>query len=275
MATEIQTTYGGQPGRRKRGQLTRFVQSENIKSVKAVENLEPDAALVYSGYPADKTLVRKPMQTKFVVQASRDLEASNSTVGNILITPLGGNTDTTPLTATVYGTSHAATMEAIAVKIRAVTGVRSCTVDATARTWTIIASGDRAVSASGFTTTLGSNQATYTYTAGSADQIAGWTVNRDTEPNDNGYCYEAGDTVKMLTDGGVAVVAEEEVTTASTPHIRFVDDDGTNEHRGSLRASAGSSPVVAMPVSVNGNVGIQTGATAGSIADIEIKVAAA
>lgn len=264
----IQTTYGASPATRKRGQQTRT--AKYIKSVKAVESLEADCALVYSGYPADKTLVRKPMQTQYTITMSRDYEALNSTVGDIVVTPLGGEATTTSLTATVYASSHAATMEAIAVKIRAVTGIKSCTVDATARTFTIIASGDRDVSASGFTTTLGTNQATYTYAAGSADEIAGIATNRDAEPDDDGYTYLENDTVKMLINGGVSVLAEEEVTTESTVYFRFA---GTG--RGLLRDTAGSAPIVAAPFAGNGFIEIQTGAAADGLADLEVNLAGA
>jgi hypothetical protein len=266
----IQTTYGGQPGTRKRGQRNR---EEYVKSVKAVENLEPDCALVYSGYPKDKTLVRKPMQTKSVITLNRDYEASNSVVGDIAVTPLGGSTTTTSLTATVFSSTHAAMMEAIAVKIRAITGIKSCTVDATARTFTIIASGDRTVVASNFVTTLGTNQATYTYTAGSDDTIDGFATNRDTEPNDDGYTYETGDTVLMMVRGNVSAIVGADITTESSLFARFAAGVGTNEHRGVIEVAAGSSPVVA--VALPSGIKVQTGATDGNIADIELNLTGA
>jgi len=270
MATEIQTTYGSSPATRKRGQINH---SNFLKSVKAVENLEPDVALVYSGYPRDKTKVRKPMQTKFVVKASVDLVASNSTVGDITITPLGGSATTTSLTATVFATSHADTMEAIAVKIRAVSGVLSCTVDATARTWTIIASGDRAVSAANFVTTGGAGQPTYTYTAGSADEIVGFATKKDNEATDSGYCYETGDTLRMMVRGGVSVLTGATVTTETALHARFAAGGGTNEHRGVIEDVAGTSPVVAL--ALPSGIKAETGASADGIIDLELNLVAA
>lgn len=263
----IQSTYGDAPARAKRGQIQR---REYLNGrFAALEDLEPDVAVVYGGYPLNKEQIRKPMQTKFVIKANADFVSSNSTVGDITLTPLGGSPTTTSLTATVYSSSHDITGQAINTKIAAITGVRSSTWDATARTWTIITNGDIAVSAANFVTTLGSGgPSSYTYTAGSADTFAGFTTNIDKEPDDDGFCYKQGDTVKVLQRGRVSVVVEEAVTGSSDLFARFADDTGANEHRGVVRASAGSSPVVAM--ALGSQTGVYTAASADGIADLEI-----
>lgn len=261
----VQTTYGSNPDRAKRGQIQR---KEWLNGrFEALEKLPPDAAVVFGDYPLNKEKLRLPMQTKFTATASIPLEASNSTVGTVTVTPLGGEAAATNLTATVYASSHAATMAAIAAKIAAVDGILSAEVDG--NDIIVIGEGNVDIALSGFTTTLGSNQAEWSYTAGCADTFAGMTTNIDKEPDDEGYCYQAGDTVKTLQRGRVSAVVEEAVTGSSAPHARFAAGNGTNEHRGVLRASAGSGPVVAFPLPTN-QIGFYTSASADGIADVEV-----
>jgi hypothetical protein len=260
----IQTTYGSAPDRAKRGQIQR---REYLNGrFTAIEDLEPDVAVVYAGYPLNKEQIRKPMQTKFTTTASIPLEASNSTVGTVTLTPLGGEASATNLTATVYGSSSALTLAAIAAKIAAIEGILSAEVSG--NSIIVIAEGDIDVALSGFTTTLGSNQAEWSYEADSADTFAGFTTNIDKEPDDDGYCYKAGDTVKVLQRGRVSAVVEEAVNGNSALHARFAAGSGTNEHRGVVRASAGSGPVVAMPL--GSQAGCYLAAGADEIADLEV-----
>ncbi len=260
----IQTTYGSAPDRAKRGQIQR---KEYLNGrFTAIEAMEPDVAAVFAGYPLNKEQIRKPMQTKFIATASGDLATSHSTVGTVTLTPLGGEAAATNLTATVFDSTHALTMAAIAAKIADIDGVLSAEVSG--RSLIVIAQGDIAIALSGFTTTLGSGQPTWSYAAGSADTFAGFTTNIDKEPDDDGYCYKAGDTVKLLQRGRVSAVVEEAVNGNSSLHARFAAGNGTNEHRGVVRASAGSSPVVAMPL--GSQAGCYLAAGADEIADLEV-----
>lgn len=263
----IQTTYGGAPERARRGQIQRY---EYIKGeMIALENLEPDVEVVYGGNPAEKNKIRKRMQTQNVLQADINLEASNSTVGTVTVTGLDGTATETVLTPTVYASSHADTLAAIAAKIAAIDGVKSATADATAKTITILADGDYHIDLSAFATTLGSNQAEWSYAPGSADKTAGFVTNLDSEPNDDGYAYLAGDTVKVMIRGRVSVLAAEAITTADTLRARFRKGNGINEHRGVLCTTEGDPAVAA---ALSPDIALQTPAGAGGIADLELNL---
>jgi len=103
--------------------------------------------------------------------ASADLSSSNSTVVTITVTKFGGQAVTTSTSATVYATSHAATMAAIAAKVAAIDGIASCTVTGGAnRTLTITAEDNVALSGLTITTTGGS-AVTWSYTYDTNDSL--------------------------------------------------------------------------------------------------------
>jgi hypothetical protein len=102
----------------------------------------------------------------FDVIFSANLIASNSVAGTV---------NGVSLTATVFATSNAATLAAVAVKIAAVAGVAG----ATALTNSIRvypSSADGIVALTSFAVTLGASQATVTYGAGSVNSAVGTSV---------------------------------------------------------------------------------------------------
>lgn len=266
----IQSTYGGTPKKWSNGFPTREPDPFDIKGVTLVEKAQLGVALVYAGTGPDRSTVRKPQQNSAVITVSADFIASNSTVGNITVTTLAGVATTTTLSATVYATSHAVTIAAIATKIAAISGILSAT--ASGDTITVVASGDNAVTAASFVTTLGSSQPTFTYTAGSVDKVAGFLMRKDDEPHSDGIYFDAGTQVKMLCKGGLACLSEETLTPASTLYTRFADGGAGGDYRGILRASAGTSPAVAMAVTGDGRFTVEEGAAAGSESNIEFSV---
>lgn len=102
----------------------------------------------------------------FDVIFSADLIASNSVAGTV---------NGVALTATVYGTSNAATLAAVAVKIAAVAGVaRAVALTNSIRVYPSNANG--IVTLTSFAVTLGASQATVTYGAGSVNNAPGTQV---------------------------------------------------------------------------------------------------
>ncbi len=142
---------------------------------------------------------RVPMKNKSVLSVSADLIASNSTIVTV---------NGVPTTATVYATSHAATMEAIRAKIAAITGVKSATYPGSGRDITIIGN-NIAISASAVTT-LGASQPTWTEVLSSNDAFRGLSVHQHVEKDySTGVAqYLADEAVNVLRQGSAWMVVE-------------------------------------------------------------------
>ena len=210
------------------------------------------------------------MQTQYTLTFSADLITGNTVNGDVKVTPLGGTLTTTNLTATPFNTNHLTTMNDLAVKIAAVTGIRSATVTGTNnRDIVVLANGDFDIELANFVVTGGASQATASYTAGSDDTIEGISQRTYTEQPDsnNDVFYESGDTLIMVRKGGIASLTEETLATNTTLFTRFAAGTGANQHRGVFRATAGSAPVLATPVT---GIEIEAGATAHNVAKFVI-----
>ena len=173
--------------------------------------------------------VRLPRLNQGVVTISTDLIASNSTI----VTVNGVAT-----TATVYGTSHAATMAAILAKVQALSTVSSAST--TGDTMTIVA-GDLDADIT-WVTTLGSSQPTVLYAYTCVDVFAGIAVFEQREStleqigsatNDGGTGASAGQGFLTTNIVPVARMARIRVpcaaaVTAAAPSVAYIITAVTN-----------------------------------------------
>lgn len=165
---------------------------------KLAQNAIPFGRAVVSG-DNKQVQVRLPMKNKTTLSVSADLIASNSTI----VTVNGVAT-----TATVYGTSHVATMEAIRVKIAALAGVLSATYAGSGRDIVIV--GDNVVVTASAVTTLGSSQPTWSEAQTTNDIIRGLSLHQHVEKDlSTGVAeYLVEDAVNVLRQGCAWMVVE-------------------------------------------------------------------
>lgn len=155
---------------------------------------------------------------------SAALVASNSVAGTV---------NGTALTATVFATSSDATLAALAVKIAAVSGVLSATVTSVGgttsddRTIVVVPSNPvTGVSLSGFTTTLGASQNTWTVTTNSAATQTGATIEYNgVDPSDPDLIVVSETRAAVLTLLNTATTTNG-VTSVS---VVKVNDDATTQ----------------------------------------------
>ncbi len=173
------------------------VRNKTVESFPSVDatDIAFGTGVVGAAAAASAGAVRAPRLNKSVLTVSTDLITSNSTIVTV-----NGNATT----ATVYASSHAATMEAISVKVRLLANVVSCVV--AGDTLTIIMDDVDAVTTA--VTTLGSSQPTWSAAYTSNDTIKGLTVYRPSEgtlPTQTtasvAVPYQDGDTVGVLKKG--------------------------------------------------------------------------
>lgn len=151
--------------------------------------------------------VRVPALNVTILSIDADLIASNSTIATV-------NGDST--TATVFATSHAATLAAIAVKIALLPDVDTAVVGPGARDITITGLDGIAVSASAVTT-LGVSQGTWTQAQSSGDVFRGISVHQHVEQSTAGVqdaAYRNMDTVGVLSQGALWTMVEPSATMA-------------------------------------------------------------
>jgi hypothetical protein len=170
--------------------------------------------------------VRLPMVNSVVLTASVDLVASNATTGSVTVTTIDANGDrqsvTTALTATAFATDHATTLAAIATKIDAVSGVASAVAAGDAIT--VKAENDTEVILSGFQTTGGAGQPTWTTAESTTDAFAGVSLHGHHIEQDNttGIAqYLKGRTVDVLVDGAVNVKTEQATVPGDNIYARY------------------------------------------------------
>lgn len=144
---------------------------------------------VVNGESADQ--VKIPIQNKSILSIDADLIASNSTIVTV-----NGNATT----ATVYATSHEATMAAIAAKVAVLTGVASATYSGTGRDITIIGENGIEIDASAVTT-LGASQGTWTQAQSSNDTVRGISIHQHVEKQADG-------TAEYLDEEAVGVMRQ-------------------------------------------------------------------
>lgn len=155
---------------------------------------------------------------KLVVSA--DLIASNSTIVTI---------NGVATTATVYGTSHAATMAAIIVKIKALAGVTDAVLDAAdtnSRTILVLSKGVDISAAAA--TTLGETQPTWAVTYGSAQVFLGVAMFLQKASSlsvASAQGYEQYDAMAIVADGEVMVKPS---VTVEANDVAYYDNASTN-----------------------------------------------
>ncbi len=184
----------------------------------------------------DNAMIRLPFVNHVVLTESTALVASNSTVGTVNVTTLVAGVPTTVstvLTATVFATDDPTTLAAIAAKIAAVAGVASATVGV--NNITVVADADTSVTLSGFATTGGASQPTWSYADSSSDFFAGVSlfdqglenplVTTSTsianQQNAQSVQYPVGWPVSTLTRGPVYVQPEVAVKVGDPVYVRF------------------------------------------------------
>lgn len=230
-----------------------------VLSYKAEEAIPFGRGLARSANTAARG-ARLPLLNQIDLVFSADLVSSNSVAGTV---------NGTALTATVYATSHAATMAAIATKIEAIDGVASATVGgANDRTITVLAEDGTAISASGFVVTLGASQATVTQTNTTTDVfqgVSGAKANVE-QAADGTVQYAQEDAVNVVTKGRVYVLVDQTVTPTDTPYVRYTAGAG-NSVRGSFRKDADTDKAV-----VASRCRFLEGATAGGFALLEVNL---
>lgn len=232
-----QTSYTQNMARGLEGQLA-DISNHNVETRRALEKI-PFGRAVVRGNAAPGKDVRLPMINRVTLAASIELVAANSTVCTVNVTTIDANGDrtttSTTIAAEVYATSHAATMAALAVKIDAVAGVASATVNGSDdNKIDIVAASDTEVTISALATTGGAGQPTWTATDTSADAFAGVALHKpNTEQDANGVAqYTVGRAVNVLTAGTVYVYAEAAITGGDDVYTRYkVGAAGTKQGR--------------------------------------------
>lgn len=148
---------------------------------------------VMSGYEDAVGQVRLPANIKAVATGSADLITDNSTVATV---------NGTAMTAVVYGTSHAATMTALAAMIATHPDVLSAAVTA-ARVITVIGINGVAMTVS-LVTTLGLSQATWSVVASDPGAFRGVAIHRHVPKTTADVAkYSAKDSVDVLRRGSI------------------------------------------------------------------------
>lgn len=234
----MQTTYNTHQDRGLEGDLA-DISDRNVETRRALEKI-PFGRAVVVGDAAPGKDVRLPMINTIALAASVELVASNSTVMTVNVTTIdsSGNrtTTSTTLTATVYATSHAATMAAIAVKLDAVSGVATAAVNGSDdNIIDVVAADDTEITISALATTGGGGQPTWTATESTTDTFAGVALLKAaTEQDADGVAqYTRGRAMSVLTRGTVYVVAEAAIAgPTDSVFARFkVGADGTKVGR--------------------------------------------
>lgn len=158
--------------------------------------------------------VKLPIKNKAVLSIDADLIASNSTVVTV-----NGNATT----ATVYGTSHEATMAAIAAKIALLDGVASATYPGSGRDITIIGENGVVIDASAVTT-LGDSQGTWTQAQTSNDAFVGVALHQHVEQVSGVAQYADEEAVSTIRQGLVWMRQEtSDVGTLSVGDDCYID----------------------------------------------------
>ncbi len=187
---------------------TRFSDKESFTNAEAV-TIGFGIGVVLAVAAAISKQARLPRLNQVVLTGSGDLGASNSTIVTV---------DGNATTATVYASSHAATMAAIAVKVRLLTGVKSCTVSGDTLT---ITTDDTDVVASAATT----GGSAVTWSAGTAvtvDTVKGITCYVPGEMSlptpstpSAALAYQSGDGMTTMKTGVVAAVLDPNLDVAT------------------------------------------------------------
>jgi hypothetical protein len=164
------------------------------------------------------------------------------------------------LTPTIYATSSAATMEAIATKIREIPTVQSATVAVDGLSITIVSVPGFTTTVTGSAVTGGASQPTVTQSAAATGTFFGVTQHiynkmnawiPDFGPNltvSSGFesPYYTGQVIPTLTQGRIYVVPENVVTSNSPVYLR-VAPNGANTSLGTFSGIADGGNSVLIP----------------------------
>ena len=202
---------------------------------------------------------RLPLKNSATIVLDADLVASNSVAGTV---------NGTALTATVYATSHLATMTAIAAKIAAIDGVLSATVGGTSnRTITVLAENGETIALTSFAVTLGAGQAGVTLAHTTSDVLLGLAVHEHVEQTASAVArYEANSAVGVMRQGTMWVTCEDAVDPSDSVYIRFAASGG-NTQLGAVRTDTDSGTAFAAT-----GCRFMTSASAGALVQIEVNL---
>lgn len=253
MSTYTQTTYGTA----RTGAAGKLADNGpyDVTSAAAGEAIKPGKFLVYCVTDANRSKVRLPQVNKLTLLQSGDFASGKTYAGTLAITTLAGVT-TTHAISVAFDTDHATSAAALLAAFNAISGITATFTDgATKRSVQLVVAGDKSLSSSVDFTLTG---LTVTETQGSTDVICGVSrIDEAKEKNTDGTVYyAAGDQVGIVRQGRVFMDAETAMALSDTVYTRIAGDTGLNEERGTIRNSAGTSPVVALAVA--GNVKVYT-----------------
>lgn len=247
---------------------------KDVLTVAAAEAFKAGKFVTWKTGDSDKKSIRNLKQNKLTIDLGGDI-ASGSIAGTLRTTDLEGNTIDTAISV-AFNSDHDTTMDDFKTAVDAITDVSSTLTDSGGdnRVLEIVATGDKSIESYVDFTATGLSPSE---TAASTDVPCGITgIDRTKEKNAAGeVSYIAGDEVPLIRLGKVFMDAESALATTATLYARFAAGTGLNEEAGTVRNSAGSSPVVA--VAVAGLVSVDTPSTAVDqtvILDVNLKGAA-
>jgi len=238
-----QTTFNSELNTYTEGQLVSDRLNSKIVSKKVDDANGIALGRFVGALDSDEKTVSNLYSNQATIVLDADLVSSNSVACSIVV-----NGVTTALTATVYASSHLATMQAIETKLEAVDGILSATVGgANNRTITILADPETDIYVSVFTVTLGASQATATLANTCTLTIIGPAVAEELAPQSDGsVIFEDTEAVGALRKGNIAIQADGTIAVSGTVYVRFYEESASNKKRGMLATAAGSSPVKAI-----------------------------
>lgn len=209
---------------------------DHVESKVALEEI-PVGYVVTKCLGLDRT-VMLPAKNKAVQTFDINFEASNSCVVTI---------NGVALSAVVYGTSHAATIAAVAAMIATAANVKSSTANSSAKTITTIMNPGYTITIDAVVTG-GTNQPVDTTVYSMAQDLAkdgGIALHTHTiEQTDAGVVsYKANEMVNVLRQGAAYCYAEGAMTTDDDVYVRWMDA-GTGKIIGAVRADSDSGDAV-------------------------------
>lgn len=243
----IQTTYGySSADVGISGMLSDAGTDSVVLNATAMEIIKPGKALVWYGGTRDK--VRLPQRNVVVISLTADLVSGDDFDFGITLTDINGTAGSELAISTVsYASSHGATMTAIANAITALSADVTATLTDSSnnREITVTIGNDKTaeVTTAAAVTSGGAGTSVASSVYACADTIIGISqYDSSQEANSSGVVQFAANTViGVIRKGRPWVVSEEALTLATSAlYARFVAGAGTNEERGTIRASAGS-----------------------------------
>lgn len=219
-----------------------------VRSYAALEALGFGLGVVVANAATNQC--RLPMINSVALTESSATVSGNVIAGNVNVTTISNGARTTTTTAispVTFATSDANTLALIATAIKAVTGVANATVSGS--TITVTANNDTEVTLSGFVTTGGAGQNTWSTVNSTTDTFAGVSLFEQTIQNDlvtGAAIYPVGGAVNVLTMGRVYVTAENAVAGPATSVNWRFQTGAAGSQRGGWSATTDSGTCQAL-----------------------------